>query len=315
MHRLTDAEWRPTRHTFGIIQPTLIVVHETASRLGKYSCLNYLLGKGNKRRVAYHLLIERDGTVVQLAELNRKLRHAGRSSWQGRQWCNSFSIGVGLVGPGALKGTMDKAKSWFGEKYTDGLISGDSQWHGRGHIWLKPTPEQMNALQRVVDEIKQTYPDIDICGHYQCSPGRKVDPPPRNVVDLDALKLGGLENVGESLDLAHETSHQVQVVADSTHKVLSKESREYKTAGAVKGTIAAAGTTGVVLEAASAANISATKAYLDIVNNFVSSYGAVLFIVSCFLGFVLLQLVQEWKKESYENGLYEPSGAADDSSS
>jgi hypothetical protein len=316
MHRLTDAEWRPIKHTFGLIKPSLIVVHETSSRLGKYNCLGYLLGKANTRRVGYHILIERDGTVVQLADLNRKLRHAGRSAWGGRQWCNNFSIGIGLVGPGPLTGTTDKAKSWFRETYTDGLVAGDSQWHGKGNIWLKPTPEQMASLQRVVDEIKELYPSIDICGHYQCSPGRKIDPPPTNVVDLEAIKMSGLGNVGEGIgDLVHETSHDVQIKAEDTHKILSKQSREYKATGAVKKTAVGVGLGGMALEAANIANISATKTYLDTVNAFISSYGVPMLVLACFVGFVVLQMIQEWKAESHEEGRYEPSGEANDAAS
>jgi len=173
MHRLTDAEWRPTKNTFGLIDPTLIVVHETSSRLAKYNCLNYLLGKGNKSRVAYHVLIERDGTIVQLADLNRKLRHAGRSSWGGRKWCNSFSIGIGIVGPGPLKGTTDKAKSWFRETYTDGLIAGDSQWHGKGHIWLKPTQSKWHHCNVLLTRSSKLIPTLTSAGTTNVAPAAK----------------------------------------------------------------------------------------------------------------------------------------------
>src|SRR5262245_34856231 len=45
-----------------------------------------------------HLLIRRDGELVQFVSLNRRAWHAGKSNFQGRERCNDFSIGVELEG-------------------------------------------------------------------------------------------------------------------------------------------------------------------------------------------------------------------------
>jgi len=49
-------------------------------------------------RVSAHLLIRRDGEMVQYVPLRARAWHAGESCFQGRLSCNDFSIGVELEG-------------------------------------------------------------------------------------------------------------------------------------------------------------------------------------------------------------------------
>ena len=49
-------------------------------------------------RVSAHVLIERDGQVVQFVPFDQRAWHAGISSWMGRDQCNDFSIGIELEG-------------------------------------------------------------------------------------------------------------------------------------------------------------------------------------------------------------------------
>lgn len=48
--------------------------------------------------VSAHVLIERTGKVTQFVNLDRRAWHAGRSSFEGREECNDFSIGIELEG-------------------------------------------------------------------------------------------------------------------------------------------------------------------------------------------------------------------------
>ena len=98
-------------------------------------------------RVSSHLLIRRDGAVVQFVPFQRRAWHAGDSSFRGHSCCNDFSIGV------ELEGTDDSP-------YTD---------------------EQYEQLVLVVDAIMQAYPRVTprrLAGHCDISPGRKSDPGP-----------------------------------------------------------------------------------------------------------------------------------------
>jgi AmpD protein len=97
--------------------------------------------------VSSHLLIERDGHVVQFVPFGLRAWHAGQSSFQGRENCNDFSIGI------ELEGTDDGA-------YTDA---------------------QYSSLAAVTRELQHRYPAITaqrITGHSDIAPGRKTDPGP-----------------------------------------------------------------------------------------------------------------------------------------
>ena len=98
-------------------------------------------------RVSAHLLIRRDGEVVQFVSFNERAWHAGRSSWQGREACNDYSIGI------ECEGTDE----------------------------VPYTAEQYAALRRLLPMLLETYPAITpdrIVGHSDVAPGRKTDPGP-----------------------------------------------------------------------------------------------------------------------------------------
>lgn len=48
--------------------------------------------------VSAHVLIRRDGSMIQYVPFDKRAWHAGRSSYQGRDNCNDFSIGIELEG-------------------------------------------------------------------------------------------------------------------------------------------------------------------------------------------------------------------------
>ena len=96
-------------------------------------------------KVSSHLLIERDGSITQFVPFNKKAWHAGVSSYQGRENCNEFSIGI------EIEGTDDTAYA----------------------------KEQYNSLIEITNELLKNYPDIQknrIVGHSDIAPKRKTDP-------------------------------------------------------------------------------------------------------------------------------------------
>ncbi len=98
-------------------------------------------------RVSCHLLIRRDGQLIQYVPLNRRAWHAGESSFCGREGCNDYSIGIELEG-------------------SDDLPFTDTQY---------------SALTHVTQAIRRHYPGITrerITGHAEIAPGRKHDPGP-----------------------------------------------------------------------------------------------------------------------------------------
>ncbi len=94
-----------------------------------------------------HLLIRRDGEVVQYVPFHRRAWHAGESVYAGRHRCNDFSIGIELEGADHLP-------------YDD---------------------RQYPLLATVIRVLWQAYPTITpdrLVGHADIAPGRKTDPGP-----------------------------------------------------------------------------------------------------------------------------------------
>ena len=57
-----------------------------------------IIGIFEDYKLSAHYLIERDGTLIELVPDLRKAFHAGKSRMNGRDGCNSFTIGYELVG-------------------------------------------------------------------------------------------------------------------------------------------------------------------------------------------------------------------------
>ena len=98
-------------------------------------------------KVSSHLLIRRDGELVQYVPLNARAWHAGASCHRDRQRCNDFSIGIELEG-------------------CDELPYADAQYA---------------TLLPLCAAIQRAYPAIGadaIVGHCDIAPGRKTDPGP-----------------------------------------------------------------------------------------------------------------------------------------
>ncbi|MEX0824296.1 MAG: 1,6-anhydro-N-acetylmuramyl-L-alanine amidase AmpD [Woeseia sp.] len=97
--------------------------------------------------VSAHLLIRRDGYVIQFVPFGRRAWHAGASSFRGRAACNDYSIGIELEGEDTTP-------------YSDA---------------------QYRHLSAVLLALRQHFPALDarrIAGHCDVAPDRKQDPGP-----------------------------------------------------------------------------------------------------------------------------------------
>lgn len=169
-----------TPHVGGRMAPSLIVMHDTAGRLTRGSSVAWFMDAASK--VSAHFVVERDGSVTQMAPCDRQCWHAGDSEWRGRRHVNGFAIGIEIVNPGRLvaKGS-DRAVAWFGEVFdraSCGIHHRATDQHGDG-LWMAYTAEQIATIDQLIDALAAAYPSIrEVVGHYQISPGRKVDPCP-----------------------------------------------------------------------------------------------------------------------------------------
>ena len=98
-------------------------------------------------RVSAHVLIRRDGSVTQYVAFQMRAWHAGRSSFEGHEACNDYSVGIELEG-------------------TDELAYEDPQYRSLGSL---------------IRALCATYPAMSsqrVVGHSDVAPGRKTDPGP-----------------------------------------------------------------------------------------------------------------------------------------
>jgi AmpD protein len=96
-------------------------------------------------RVSAHVVIDREGCLTHYVPFEKRAWHAGVSSFQGRENCNDYSIGVELEG-------------------TDHTAFTNAQY---------------DALNALIQKIQEIYPKITrsrIVGHSDIAPGRKQDP-------------------------------------------------------------------------------------------------------------------------------------------
>ena len=98
-------------------------------------------------KVSAHLLVLRDGRLIQFVPFNKRAWHAGVSSFRTQSRCNDFSIGIELEGSDLID-------------YTE---------------------QQYQQLVNVTALLMASYPKLNadrICGHEHIAPGRKTDPGP-----------------------------------------------------------------------------------------------------------------------------------------
>ena len=93
-------------------------------------------------QVSAHFLVARNGALWQFVSCDHRAWHAGPSSFQGRDNCNDFSVGIELEG---LEGTCFE-------------------------------PSQYTTLVTLCQALQLRYPMQFISSHEHIAPGRKQDP-------------------------------------------------------------------------------------------------------------------------------------------
>ncbi len=123
-------------------------------------------------KVSAHFFIRRDGTIIQFVPCCRRAWHAGVSSWQGKDRCNDYSIGIELEG-------------------SDITLFTDAQYL---------------TLFALTQCLCDHYPIKDIAGHSDIAPDRKTDPGPyfdwqRYTADVNR---GDLFRASGDVSIGHE---------------------------------------------------------------------------------------------------------------
>lgn len=158
-----DASWRisPNQEVRPEnVDPDLVVIHhislppgEFRNKLSSQYIVDFFQNKLDPnahpyfaeiadQKVSSHFLITRSGELIQFVSTQNKAWHAGKSSFQGREKCNDFSIGIEMEG------------------------DGDSSFEA----------PQYQVLANLISKLARTYPHLQFAGHSDIAPERKTDP-------------------------------------------------------------------------------------------------------------------------------------------
>ncbi len=180
-HRLLGADgrpypYRPSANTGGPIRPEFLVFHYTAGASIE-GAVTQLTRKGTG--VSAHLVIGRDGRIIQLVPFDTMAWHAGRSSWQGLTGLNRYSLGIELVNAGRLLKEEGGWRTWFGTEIPPEEVLVAAHRHDpRPAGWHRYSEAQLAAALQVAEVLMDHYRLKDLLGHDDIAPGRKQDPGP-----------------------------------------------------------------------------------------------------------------------------------------
>jgi len=156
--------------------PHLIVMHYT-SGASLQSSADFLCDENT--RASAHVVIGRDGDIVQLVPLDQAAWHADPAYWDGYCMVNRHSIGVELDNVGELQIEDGQARTWWGRRVAwDDAVYRTHQYSEIGSWWQTFTPEQMTKMGELCRLLMGLHPIREIVGHDDVAPTRKRDPGP-----------------------------------------------------------------------------------------------------------------------------------------
>ncbi len=160
--------------------PRILVIHFTSGASARSSA-EWFRAPQNRSSSA-HLVIDRDGSVVQCVPFDTVAWHAGRSQWKGLVGLNRHSLGIELANWGDL---TRRGAAWVtstGMPIPDPVMAAHRNGNpdgSRSPIGWEPYPEaQLRTATEIARALAETYGIAEIVGHDDIAPTRKSDPGP-----------------------------------------------------------------------------------------------------------------------------------------
>jgi N-acetylmuramoyl-L-alanine amidase len=163
--------------------PKYIIMHFTTG-MKMESTISHFKNPG--AGVSTHLLIGRDGRVVQFLPFDKIAYHSGYSWWERASNINTMSIGIELDNAGILRKGRDG--KWFRRRIEipKDMVSQKVHWKqytpkdkAKYSGWEKFTKVQLDVALNIVKALKDGYPTIqEILGHDDVNLRNRYDPGP-----------------------------------------------------------------------------------------------------------------------------------------
>jgi N-acetylmuramoyl-L-alanine amidase len=191
-HRLVGDKvtFRESPNHGGVLKPRYLVMHYTAGRSAASSVESLCTQKPSGNASA-HIVLGRDGSIVQLVPFNVVSWHAGVSQWNGINGLNTCSIGIEMDNAGLLKRVGKQYQAWFGAAYPEDQVLLAEHKHGGGvQPWHTYTEVQIERALELAEVLAAHYGLEDVLGHEDIARGRKQDPGP--AFPLESVKSRAL---------------------------------------------------------------------------------------------------------------------------
>ena len=155
-----------------------VIIHWTGTARSAYDSIVW--SQDPRSRASWHITIDRDGSVyVDNAGFRGVLWHAGVSKWTAPQmrktynYLNRYSVGIELACAGKVHKKKDTNEflDSFGNEVNSRMVVEYS-----GEDYESFTPSQLRISKEIALLICKQYNCVDILGHYEISPSRKIDP-------------------------------------------------------------------------------------------------------------------------------------------
>lgn len=186
----------------GVLEAQFLVIHYTAS--GPSSDIAAYFSKP-AAKVSAHLVIRRDGSIIQCVPFDVVGWHAGKSEWVDKKGkyhsgLNNNSIGIEIENWGPLRKTGAGWVSWTGQAVDSGKVIEATHKYGvPTGGWEIFTEAQLEATIAAAQAICQHYGIEEIVGHDDIAPGRKSDPGPAWKMDSFKAKVFGRNEDGPGI--------------------------------------------------------------------------------------------------------------------
>ena len=170
--------------------PDTIVMHYTSCRDARTAIATLT---DPERKVSAHLVVDREGVVTQLVPFDVVAWHAGVSQWKGRTALNRFSLGIEVDNPGRLEARDGRYLAHFGDSYPAAeTVRAVHRNEAEAAYWHAYPESQLTVVEQLCRLLIAEYGIVEIVGHEEIAPDRKVDPGP--AFPLDGMRtrlLGG----------------------------------------------------------------------------------------------------------------------------
>jgi N-acetylmuramoyl-L-alanine amidase len=133
-----------------------------------------------ERNVSAHVVVDRDGSIIQCRGFNQVASHAGRSRWvdphTGIRYdgINACGIGIEIANAGNDPGAL----SWARQQPGFASMKSNHRNGGPWVEWEKYPDAQLKSVFALSQLLVATYKLDDITGHDCIAPERKDDPGP-----------------------------------------------------------------------------------------------------------------------------------------